>query len=90
MQPKEEKEIEQGNIRDKKLGNQIGEHIIDLSELNILETFKVIFPKWIARILFPVESTIDIKIKITYHRVIGDQCIWKGITIKNSWWASQS
>ena len=41
---KDEKEIEQESNREKKLGNQNEEHIIDLYELNILET-QVIFLK---------------------------------------------
>ena len=36
-------EIKQESIREKKLGNQIGEHIIDLYELKILKT-QVQFP----------------------------------------------
>ena len=40
---KTRREIEQESIREKKLGNQIGEHIIDLYELNILQT-QVQFP----------------------------------------------
>ena len=35
---KTRREIEQENIREKKLGKQIGEHIIDLYELIILKT----------------------------------------------------
>ena len=34
----DEKEIEQESIREKKLGNRNEEHIINLYELNILET----------------------------------------------------
>ena len=33
-----------------------------------------------ARTLFPVESTSNIKIKITHHRVIGDRCICQRIS----------
>ena len=40
---KTRREIEKESIREKKLGNQIGEHIIDLYELNILKT-QVQFP----------------------------------------------
>ena len=35
---KTRREIEQESIREKKLGNQIGEHIVDLYELNIFKT----------------------------------------------------
>ena len=34
---KTRRKIEQESIREKKLGNQIGEHIVDLYELNILK-----------------------------------------------------
>ena len=34
---KTRREIEQESIREKKLENQVGEHIIDLYELNILK-----------------------------------------------------
>ena len=33
----------------------------------------------LTRTLFPVESADNIKIKITRHRVTGDECIWKGM-----------
>ena len=36
----------------------------------------VIFSNDLARTLFSVESTNNIKIKIAPHRVIGDGCIW--------------
>ena len=44
----------------------------------------------LARTLFPVESTNNIKTKITHPRVIGDGCIWEGISLMNAWWVSQS
>ena len=34
--------------------------------------------------LFPVESTNNIKIKMTCHRVIRDGCIWEGILLMNA------
>ena len=37
------------------------------------------------RTLYPVECTNNIKTKITYHRVIGDGCIWGGISLMNAW-----
>ena len=33
----------------------------------------------LTRTLFPVESADNIKIKITRHRVTGDEFIWKGM-----------
>ena len=42
----------------------------------------------LARTLFPVESTNDIKIEITQHRVVGDECIWEGISLMNTSWVS--
>ena len=44
----------------------------------------------LARTVFPVESTNNIMIKITYHRVIGNRCILEGIALPNAWWVSQS
>ena len=37
----------------------------------------------IARTLCIVESTNNIKIKIT-HKVVGDECIWEGISLMNA------
>ena len=44
----------------------------------------------LARTLFRVESTNNLKIKITQHRVLGDGFIWEGISFMNAWWVSQS
>ena len=53
-------------------------------ESDTFET-QVIFPilarTLLARTLFPVKSTNNIKIKIPHHRVIGDGCIWEGISL---------
>ena len=38
----------------------------------------------LARILFPVESTNDIKISITHHKVIGDGYIWERVSHMNA------
>ena len=71
----------------RRLRNQNEEHFVNLCESNILET-KV--PSGLAWTLFPVESTSKVKIKITHHRVIGDGCIWEGISLINACWVSQS
>ena len=44
----------------------------------------------LTRILFPAESTNDIKIEITHHRSIEDGCIWEEISLMNACWVSQS
>ena len=36
-----------------------------------------------------IVATNNIKIKIT-HRVVGDGCIWEGISLMNACWVSQS
>ena len=59
------------------LRNQNGEHLVNLCESNIFET-------QVTRTLFPGESTNDIKIKITQHGVIGDGCIWEGISLMST------
>ena len=41
------------------------------------------------RTLFPVESKKKKKIKIACHRVIGDGCIWEGISLTNACLVSQ-
>ena len=42
----------------------------------------------LARILFPAESTNNIKFKITHYRDIGDGCIWEVISLMNTCWFS--
>ena len=65
------------------LRDQNGEHIINIWESNISET-------QVTRTLFPGESTNDIKIKITQHRVTRDEYIWEGVSLTNTCWVSQS
>ena len=36
------------------------------------------------------ESTNNIKIKITRHILMEDECIWEGISFMNACWVSQS
>ena len=69
----------------RRLRNQNGGHLASLCKSNILET-QVIFPiaSELARTLFPVKSTNDIKIKITHHKVIGDECIWEEMPLMNA------
>ena len=43
----------------------------------------------LARTLFPAENTNNIKIKITCHNNIGDECIWEGISLTNAYCVSQ-
>ena len=43
----------------------------------------------LAKTLFPVENRNNVKIKITHHRVIGEGCIWEGMSL-NTCWLSQS
>ena len=38
----------------------------------------------LARTLFPVESTNNIKSKITHHRFKGAGCIWERISLMNA------
>ena len=38
-------------------------------------------PYSLTRTLFPVESTDNIKTKVTTHRVIGGGCMWEGISL---------
>ena len=45
--------------------------------------------KELTETLFPVESTNNIKIKITHRRVIGDDCIWERISLMNACWVIQ-
>ena len=45
--------------------------------------------KELTETLFPVESTNNIKIKITHRRVIGDGCIWERISLMNACWVIQ-
>ena len=71
------------------LKNQIVEHFINLRESNILETH-AIFPCELVRNLFPVKSTNSTKIKITHYRVIGDGCIWKGMSLMTAFSESVS
>ena len=33
----------------------------------------------LGRTVFPVESTNNIRIKVTHLKVMGDECIWKTI-----------
>ena len=44
----------------------------------------------LGRTVFPVESTNNVRIKVTYLRVMGDGCIWKRIELMNACWVSQS
>ena len=44
----------------------------------------------LARTLFLAESTNNIKIKITHHRVIGDGCIWEVISLMKADCVTQS
>ena len=62
--------------------NQNGEYLVNLFELNILEG-QVTFPD-LARNKFPVKSTSNKKINITYHRVMGDGCIWEETSPMNT------
>ena len=43
----------------------------------------------LARTLFPVESTTNIKIKRAHHKIVGDGCIWEETSLMNDWWVSQ-
>ena len=70
----------------KGLKNQNGKYLVNLCESINLET-QLIFPmvRELARTLVPFDSTKNIKIKVTYHRVIrdGHECIWEGILFMN-------
>ena len=44
----------------------------------------------LVKTLFSVESTNNIKIKITQRRVIGDGCIWEEILLMKARWVIQS
>ena len=44
----------------------------------------------LVKTLFSVESTNNIKIKITQRRVIGDGCIWEEISLTKARWVIQS
>ena len=44
----------------------------------------------LGRTVFPVESTNNIRIKVTYLRVMGDGCIWKRIELMDACWVSES
>ena len=67
----------EGNFTERYLSglkNRNGEHLVNIYEANILE--KYVIPSELARTLFPVELKVQItKMKIAYHRVIGDGCI---------------
>ena len=52
-----------------------GERLVNLCESNTAVYSEL------ARNLFPVESTNNIKIEKTYQRVIGDGCIWEGMSL---------
>ena len=81
-QPKGKKKTPEGLLAYlKELRNQNEE---DLVSLYISINFKtqLIFAAYnskLTRTLFLVESTDNIKIKITRRRVTGDGCIWKGM-----------
>ena len=72
------------------LRSQNWEHLVNLCESNILQK-QVIFPiqgqNFIS--VLPGESTNDIEIKITHHRVIGNGCIWEIISLTNACRLSQ-
>ena len=44
----------------------------------------------LGRPVFPVESTNNIRIKLTYLKGMGNGCIWKRISLVNACWVSQS
>ena len=71
----------------KGLKNQNWEHLVFWCESSSLETGHI---DELTRILFPFESTNIIKIKVTRHKVIGDGCIWEGISLMSTCWVSQS
>ena len=74
------------------LRNQNGDHLVNICESNIIETYVC----ELARILFPVECKIDKNEKKTHHRIIADACIhlWilaKSVSVQSSfkysqWW----
>ena len=53
------------------LSNQNGKHFVNQCEPNILEASQIttVYSEW-ARALFSFESTSNIKIKLTHHRVL--------------------
>ena len=64
----------------RRLRNQNGEHLVNLCESDILETqviFRIQGQNFTS--LFSVESTNNIKTKITHQRVIGHGCNWEEI-----------
>ena len=44
----------------------------------------------LGRPVFPVESTNNIRIKLTYLKGMGYRCIWKKKSLVNACWVSQS
>ena len=68
-----------------RIRNKNGENLVNLRESNILEAQVILLSELdLPRTLFSVESTINIKIKIAHHRVIGDGCILEEISIMNT------
>ena len=53
-------------------------NIVNLCESSIVEPL-VNYPE----LCFPVESANSTKIKITHNRVIGEGCIWEGVSFRN-------
>ena len=72
-----------GNVRKSKWGGYY-------KSLWIKLPWSTNYISWIARTLFPVESTVNIKIKITHHGFTGDQSILRGTSVMNACWVSQS
>ena len=81
-QPKGKKKTPKGLLAYlKELRNQNEEDLVNLY-VSINFKTQLIFAAYnseLTRTLFLVESTDNIKIKITCHRVTGDGCIWKGM-----------
>ena len=66
------------------LRNINGNHLVIPSESNILEKQVIYVYGQTFISLFPVQSTKDIKIKITFPKVIGDRCFWEGTSRMNA------
>ena len=69
------------------LTNQNGEHLLNLCESKILETYGIFLADFIViypELYFLLERVEKIKIKIAYRRVTGDEFIWKRISFIHS------
>ena len=64
-----------------RLRDQNGEHLVNQCKSNNLETVHIFYSCALNQpepyFLFILQIT---KIKVTRHRVVGDRCIWKGIS----------